>query len=77
MSDASVSLAKELDVAFVALHQLNRSVETGDDTWPQRSHFSDSGSIEQDAHVVAFVYRAAYYVERKSAIPKHKKRFSE
>jgi replicative DNA helicase len=69
ISGASKVIAKDLNVAFVGLAQLSRAVESRGDKRPTMADLRDSGSLEQDADLIVFLYREEYYLQRPCSDP--------
>lgn len=65
ISEAMATIAREENIAVLALHQLNRQVEQRENKRPNLADLRDSGNVEQDADLVLFAYREAYYLEMK------------
>ncbi len=74
-TNALATLAKDLDCAVIGLCQLNRAVEGRDNKRPTMADLRDSGSIEEDASLILFLYRAAYYLEREGPHDDQEKEF--
>lgn len=66
MTSALKGMARDLDIAVVLLSQLSRAVENRAEKVPQLSDLRDSGNIEQDADMIGFLYREAYYLSRET-----------